>query len=54
MTKKRNVGAEILEGIRQIKSGKSGRVSTIPSVAGIRGRHAGDCSCRIVPQGSYV
>lgn len=38
MTRKRNVGAEILEGIRQLKSGKSGRVSTIPSVAEIRGR----------------
>lgn len=38
MTKKRNVGAEILEGIRQIKAGKAGRVSTVPSVSGIRGR----------------
>ena len=38
MSKKRNLGAEILEGIRQIKSGKPGRVSTLPSVAGIRGR----------------
>jgi putative transcriptional regulator len=38
MTKKRNIGAEILEGIRQIKSGKVGRVSTLPSVAAIRGR----------------
>ena len=38
MTKKRNLGAEILQGIRQIKSGKSGRVSTLPSVSGIRER----------------
>lgn len=38
MSAKRNVGAEILEGLRQVKSGKSGRVSTIPSVAEIRGR----------------
>lgn len=38
MRAKRDVGAEILEGIRQVKSGKSGRVSTIPSVAAIRGR----------------
>ncbi len=38
MTKKRDLGAEILQGIRQIKSGKSGRVSTLPSVSGIRER----------------
>lgn len=38
MTRKRNLGAEILEGIRQIKSGKHGRVTTLPSVAEIRGR----------------
>jgi putative transcriptional regulator len=38
MSKKRNLGAEILEGIRQIKSGKTGRVSTLPSVAAIRGQ----------------
>jgi putative transcriptional regulator len=38
MTRKRDIGAEILEGIRQIKSGKARRVSTLPSVAAIRGR----------------
>lgn len=38
MTNKRNLGAEILQGIRQIKAGKSGRVSTLPSVSRIRER----------------
>ena len=38
MTRKRNLGAEILEGIRQIKAGKTGRVWTVPSVSGIRER----------------
>lgn len=37
MTKaRRNLGAEILEGIRQIKAGKTGRVMTLPSVASVR------------------
>ena len=36
MTKERNIGAEILEGIRDLKAGKSGRVTTIPPVADIR------------------
>lgn len=34
----RNIGVEILEGIRQIKRGEVGRVTTVPSVAKIRGR----------------
>ncbi|MCZ2078528.1 MAG: helix-turn-helix domain-containing protein [Bryobacterales bacterium] len=34
----RNIGAEILEGIRQIKRGEIGRIMTIPSVAAIRGK----------------
>lgn len=34
----RNIGAEILEGIRQIKRREIGRVTTIPSVAAIRGK----------------
>ena len=38
MIKKRNLGAEILRGIRQIKAGKPGRVLTLPSVSGIRER----------------
>ena len=33
---KRNIGQEILEGIREIKRGEYGRVSTVPSVASIR------------------
>ncbi len=37
MTKrKRNIGLEILEGLREIKSGKHGRVINIPDVAAIR------------------
>jgi putative transcriptional regulator len=35
---KRNVGAEILEGLRQLKSGEVGRVVTVPAVATIRER----------------
>jgi len=35
---KRNLGKEILDGIQQIKRGDTGRVSTIPPVAGIRHR----------------
>ena len=35
---KRNIGMEILEGIREIKRGKYGRVTTIPSVQSIRDR----------------
>jgi len=33
---KRNIGMEILEGIREIKRGEHGRVVTVPPVAGIR------------------
>ena len=33
---KRNIGLEILEGIREIKRGEHGRVSTVPSVQSIR------------------
>lgn len=33
---KRNVGKEILEGLRQLKRGEQGRVTTVPSVASIR------------------
>lgn len=32
----RNIGLEILEGIREIKRGEHGRVITIPSVGSIR------------------
>jgi len=34
--RKRNVGREILEGLRQLKRGELGRVTTVPSVATIR------------------
>jgi putative transcriptional regulator len=33
---KRHVGLEILEGLRQLKRGEHGRVTTVPSVAAIR------------------
>ncbi len=36
MTEKRNVGVEILEGIRELKAGKAGRVVNVPAVAEIR------------------
>jgi putative transcriptional regulator len=35
---RRDVGSELLEGIRQLKRGQHGRVSTVPSVADIRER----------------
>lgn len=35
---KRDIGLEILEGIREIKRGEHGRVVTLPSVASIRER----------------
>ncbi len=33
---KRNIGAEILEGIREIKRGEHGRVINVPSVSSVR------------------
>lgn len=33
---KRNIGAEILAGIREIKRGEHGRVANLPSIAAIR------------------
>ncbi len=35
---RRNIGAEILEGLRQLKRGEHGRVTTVPTVAAIRER----------------
>jgi putative transcriptional regulator len=35
-SRKRNIGLEILEGIREIKRGEHGRVTTIPSVSSVR------------------
>jgi putative transcriptional regulator len=35
---RRNVGAEILQGLREIKSGEHGRVINVPDIAGIRER----------------
>jgi len=34
--RKRNIGLEILEGIREIKRGEHGRVTTVPSISGVR------------------
>ncbi len=36
--KPRDIGKEILDGIRDIKAGKVGRVYAVPRVAGIRGK----------------
>ena len=33
---KRKIGAEILEGLRQLKRGEHGRITTVPSVATVR------------------
>ncbi len=35
-SRKREIGMEVLEGIREIKRGEHGRVTTVPSVAAIR------------------
>ena len=35
-SRKRDIGKEILEGIREIKRGELGRVANVPSVASIR------------------
>lgn len=35
---KRDIGAEILEGIRQLKKGQAGRIINVPSVAHVRER----------------
>ncbi len=32
----RDIGREILDGIRQLKRGQHGRITTVPSVASIR------------------
>ena len=36
MIKKRDIGAEILESVRDLKDGKIGRAITVPAIAGIR------------------
>ena len=36
MAKKRDIGADILEGIRELKQGKTGRITNIPAVGEIR------------------
>ena len=35
---KRNIGLEILEGIREIKRGEHGRITNLPSVSSVRER----------------
>ena len=35
---KRNIGAEILQGLREIKGGDHGRIINVPDIAGIRER----------------
>ncbi len=34
--RKRDIGQEILEGIREIKRGEHGRITTVPSVTSVR------------------
>ena len=36
MTKDRDIGSEILDGLKELKAGKSGRVINVPAVADIR------------------
>lgn len=36
MSEERDIGAEILAGIRELKSGREGRVQTVPPVTAIR------------------
>lgn len=36
MAKKRNIGEEILQGLRELKRGEHGRITTVPSVTAIR------------------
>lgn len=38
MIEKRDIGTEILEGVRQLKQGKAGRVISVPSVRSIRNK----------------
>lgn len=38
MAEQRDIGAEILAGVRELKAGKTGRVLNVPSVAAIRER----------------
>ena len=51
---KRNVGAEILEGLRELKGGHAGRVMTVPAVASIRERTGSKVAeRRLVLRGLY-
>lgn len=36
MAEERDIGAEILAGVRELKAGKAGRILNVPSVAAIR------------------
>ena len=36
MPRNRNIGLEILDGIRELKRGEHGRVTSVPSIAAIR------------------
>jgi putative transcriptional regulator len=36
MGRPRQLGTEILEGLRELKRGETGRVTTVPDIAGIR------------------
>ena len=36
MSKKRNIGEEILQGLRELKRGELGRITIVPGVSAIR------------------
>jgi len=38
MSEKRDVGMEILDGIRELKAGKTGRIVNVPTVAEVRAK----------------
>lgn len=38
MARSRNIGTEILKGLRELKRGDHGRVTAVPSISGIRER----------------
>lgn len=38
MARTRNIGAEVLDGIRELKQGKHGRVLNVPPISNIRAR----------------
>ncbi len=48
----RDIGEEILEGIRQLKRGEHGRIVNVPAISSIRQKETGLSRCGSVPAGS--